>query len=405
MYAAININFNGAGKTDAIGYSGPTYIAVRSGKHSSSTAFSHGKDFDVLMNLPEFEKFAKHNGCLKPIMIMIVDGGPDENPRYKNTIKMAIHHFVKNNLDALFVACNAPGRSAYNKVERRMAPLSKALSGVILPYDHFGNHLNSQRRTIDDELEKKNFQFAGEVLSEIWSEMIIDKYPVISQYISPESSEISEKIIEKDQHWFSIHVRTSQYMTQIVKCDDLTCCSTPRSSIFKILKTRFLPSPIPLHQSDTGIIASSKEPFQFCSLFASYSISINSILPSSDLTFNIQPYDIFCPSVQTVIKERICQKCGLYFSSIIMLKEHKLIHKQLIETSKIRPKRIAAKRQRELMAIICNNLNDEDCEWLDEDHINTEGLIIPDEIETNSLIDMPLVNINDHLTAQWNDII
>ena len=58
-----------------------------------------------------------------------------------------------------------------------MAPLSKELSGVLLPHDKFGSHLDSQNRTIDEELETKNFQFAGESLAEIWSEMIYDKFP------------------------------------------------------------------------------------------------------------------------------------------------------------------------------------------------------------------------------------
>ena len=31
--------------------------------------------------------------------------------------------------------------AAYNYVERRMEPLSRDLSGVVLPHDHFGNHL------------------------------------------------------------------------------------------------------------------------------------------------------------------------------------------------------------------------------------------------------------------------
>ncbi|KZR97817.1 Uncharacterized protein APZ42_007100, partial [Daphnia magna] len=89
------------------------------------------------------------------------DGGPDENPRYQKVIQIAIHHFVNHNLDGLFVATNAPGRSAFNRVERKMAPLSKELSGLILPHDHFGTHLDNSGRTIDDELEEKNFEHAG----------------------------------------------------------------------------------------------------------------------------------------------------------------------------------------------------------------------------------------------------
>ena len=45
-------------------------------------------------------------------MIVTVDGGPDENPRYETTINCSIKYFVENGLDAFFLATNAPGRSA-----------------------------------------------------------------------------------------------------------------------------------------------------------------------------------------------------------------------------------------------------------------------------------------------------
>lgn len=155
VYAFMQIRENGLGDTNAVGYSAPTFIGIRSGKHSSSTAFSHAKDIERILELSVFEEFTKFNGSTKPIFICVVDGGPDENPRYKKVINIGIHHFVKNNVGALFIACNAPGRSAFNKVERRMAPLSKELSGLIHPHDKFGSHLDNQCRTIDEVLEKK----------------------------------------------------------------------------------------------------------------------------------------------------------------------------------------------------------------------------------------------------------
>jgi hypothetical protein len=38
---------------------------------------------------------------------------------------------------------------------------------------------------VDDELEKKNFQKAGELLADLWSERIIDKFPVIAEFVLP----------------------------------------------------------------------------------------------------------------------------------------------------------------------------------------------------------------------------
>ena len=92
---------------------------------------------------------------MKPVFIFTVDGGPDENPRYQKTIEVGIDHFLQNGLDALFIATNAPGRSAFNRVERKMAPLSRELSGFIIPHDTFGSHLDDQGKTIDSVLEKK----------------------------------------------------------------------------------------------------------------------------------------------------------------------------------------------------------------------------------------------------------
>jgi hypothetical protein len=130
-----------------VSYSGPTYIAIRSGKHDSSTAETHHHDFSSLFDTKDFEPVMKTNGQCKPIVIICVDGenivsygshidfvlsftgGPDENPRYSKTLAGGVKLFKKYQLDCLFVATNCPGRSAFNMVERRMAPLSNQLAG------------------------------------------------------------------------------------------------------------------------------------------------------------------------------------------------------------------------------------------------------------------------------------
>lgn len=62
---------------------------------------------------------------------------------------------------------NTPGRSAFNRVERRMSVLSEHLSGLLLNHEACGSHLDQQGRTIDAELEIKNFANAGNVLADI----------------------------------------------------------------------------------------------------------------------------------------------------------------------------------------------------------------------------------------------
>lgn len=109
-----------------------------------------------------------------------------------------------------------PGRSAYNRVERRMAPLSNQLSGLILRHDTFGTHLDSRGRTVDPELERKNFANAGETLVQIWSELVIDNHPVFAEYKEPGND--PDLPVAIDPLWYSRHVRESQYLLQVSLC-------------------------------------------------------------------------------------------------------------------------------------------------------------------------------------------
>ena len=129
--------------SDALSYSGPTCIAIRSAKHSSSSAFHHFCDMNKVRSLPEFnDHFQDKSSKEKKVMTVTVNGGTDENPSYTNTINCVIECFNEHDLDAYFAARNAPEQSAFNQVERRIYNLSKELSGVILPHDHFGTNLD-----------------------------------------------------------------------------------------------------------------------------------------------------------------------------------------------------------------------------------------------------------------------
>lgn len=182
VYAASIID-----ETGLIGTAGPTYISVRSAKHDRLTHESHARDFDHLVELKEFEKFARdHLGRVKPIIVMSVDNlGTENNTRYLRTLSTAIDRFKKYNLDALFIVNQAPGQALFNTVERRLAPLSHDLAGLILPHDHFGTHLNDLGLTEHAELEKSNFKQTADVLAEVWSMNVLDEYPVVVEYINP----------------------------------------------------------------------------------------------------------------------------------------------------------------------------------------------------------------------------
>jgi len=93
---------------------------------------SYAADFNRLLTIPEFDMITKTTAAHpKPVFMITVDGGPDENLRYDKVICVAIHHFLENDLNVLLIATNAPGRSAFNCVERCMAPLSRELAGLL----------------------------------------------------------------------------------------------------------------------------------------------------------------------------------------------------------------------------------------------------------------------------------
>ena len=81
VYAAAKID-----PDNGVTYSGPTFIAIRSAKHDSSNPSTHSFDFDSLYSLDEFKTVCKtSDGKPKPIVIISVDGGPDENPRFESS--------------------------------------------------------------------------------------------------------------------------------------------------------------------------------------------------------------------------------------------------------------------------------------------------------------------------------
>ena len=142
-----------------VSYAGGTFIRIRSGKYDTSSAATHAYDTHEL-----FEK-GKISG--KPILLIEIDGAPDEAFRFPKTLAAAVSLCKELQSEVLLHGVNASGLSAFNLVEKCMGPLSHATEGVILPHDHFGNHLSSNGETTDPDLKKKNFQKAAEILRNV----------------------------------------------------------------------------------------------------------------------------------------------------------------------------------------------------------------------------------------------
>ena len=152
VYAACEIKSHSSKADPEITYSVPTYIPIRSRKHDWSTGYTYDGDINHLLGLEEFKEIVRSGNSVKPIGMIFCDGGPDENLRFPKTSDVAIQHFKRYSLDALLILTHVPGMSAYNQVERRIAPLSKALAGFLLPQETYGTHLSSLRNAIDSDL-------------------------------------------------------------------------------------------------------------------------------------------------------------------------------------------------------------------------------------------------------------
>ena len=70
-------------------------------------------------------------------------------------------------------------------------------------------------KTVDLELENQNFFKAAEVLSRIWSNMVIYGHPVDSQALLQGQEYVPST---PDAQWVANHVRQTRYNLQIVKC-------------------------------------------------------------------------------------------------------------------------------------------------------------------------------------------
>ena len=219
-------------------YSGLTYISIRSSKHNNSSALTHIEDLsDMFEN--NIELFESDDNDYKPVLIKTVDGGPDENPRFEKNVLGACQLKKKYKFDAVIEVTNAPGLSAYNRVERRMHPLSLSMAGVILPHDTFGTHLDNQGKTVNFELEKDNFAAAGKVLAEVFSNIKIDGHEVQARYVSgPPNIQL---MTDAGGKYRDRHVLETQYLTAMLSCDDRTCCPPTRTCISSFFPGRRMP--------------------------------------------------------------------------------------------------------------------------------------------------------------------
>ena len=164
VYSFLTILPSSIGQKNAVTYSGPTGVFIRSGKHDQTNACTHRVDLTTLILSPKFKEYTHNSRGFKKVLVLRSDNSTDEAPRNPSTQKKMIQLFIKFDLVMLVLASLPAGYALFNPCERRMAPLSKVLTGVLLDHKHYGSHLNSQKQTVDGVLEIRNFKYAGDRL-------------------------------------------------------------------------------------------------------------------------------------------------------------------------------------------------------------------------------------------------
>lgn len=312
---------------------GQLAIFVRRQWSLGTSSLTHMQDLESLVLDSRYDDVLKKNGEIRPIWVLLVDGGPDENPRHLKNIKTYCQLFRKFDLDYLTVRTHAPGQSKYNPVERGMATLSGKLAGITLPIDHFGSHLNTQGKVTDPELALRNFQYAGESLCDIWRRDLIFGRSVDARYVEElanpfeniefESTDKEKAEQEKQQKkkqekgddlpecfvpwsWIENHCNLCQYSLDIKRCSNTSCCGPSRAKEamdFLSLNNGFLP---PVTKVRDGHFTNAIHLLEYYDLL------------------KIPGYDLHCPSLdQTTYSRLCCFVCNKYFPTLSYLTNHK----------------------------------------------------------------------------------
>ena len=347
-------------------------------------------------------------------MIKGTDGGPDENPRFEKNIFMGCKTFSDFKLDLYIEVTNAPSLSAYNKVERKMFHLSKELTGVLLPHDTYGTHLDNGGKTVDTELEMKNFKAAGTTLCKIWEDLVIDGYPTVAEFIENPPAE-SIKSFVPTAKFRDRHVFESQYMTCYMKCDE-ECCEPYVTNVEFLFPHRKIPPLIPIKHDEGGIIADTlmtdDQKVEFLPL------EIRSLLGEKILSSEFKekfpgdvPYDAFFPTVKDKIEKRLCSNCGKYHATIKSLTLHKKLCKK--RKAQRRQTLIAADSsssdEETNPAVTLNSVSSDEAETEDEEE---DEYAMPEDLVSmrpNFSVSIPdsfverIIDLREWLKNPWTD--
>ena len=136
-----------------------------------------------------------------------------------------------------------------------------------------------------------------EILAELWSLLVIDGNPVITDFVKDEAPEIT---VTKSEEWKVNHEHESKNLLEIVKCTEEACCSPFLPTYLKVVIDRFLAPPLPVVYSSTGIEwAKDDKEALFLSLFQNTALSASLLPKHANAKFpKGAPYDYSCSSIK-----------------------------------------------------------------------------------------------------------
>ena len=202
-----------------------------------------------------------------------------------------------------------------------MAPLSRELTGVIFDHQHYGTHLNSKKETVDIELEKRNFAYAGKALASLFDSMpsrgrAIGGYDVHAHWVDPMTTDERPDIPAVSEEWKVNHMLRSRYFVMMRKCSDPTCCTPYRSPFKKVLPSGFLPSPrVYSHNTDGDLVLCKPGDVGKAVKYASLS---NILAQFIDQDLPIDTYN-----QKVILKDVVCPFCNLSLRSLAEYGRHR----------------------------------------------------------------------------------
>ena len=178
-----------------------------------------------------------------------------------------------------------------------------------------------------------------DVVSEIWSERLIDNYPVTCKPV-----DIGSKFIPKEPEakWIARHVVQSRYNVQIVKCLDRTCCEEFKTNWNQVFPLRFIPPTIPCTFGSKGLevveiseykedLKLEKPKFRFATLQQRlvHNLTSSEARKSQTGIKRPPPFDAYCPSMMAnnYIDKCVCPDCGSCWPSAAAKDRHRKAHK------------------------------------------------------------------------------